>query len=163
MGKPETAGVYGVTFDKIGPRNDVKMLKRYRAADAGTICDVEDSASALIKFKNGNAMAVEVSFTLHTSNEKIYCEIFGDKAGMEVAPEIKISGSEEGYNVDMTPVFTKETNEFEEMFGREIRHFIDCVSGAEECISPVEDGVDLMKILDAIYESALTGKEVRFE
>ncbi len=163
MGKPETAGVYGVTFEKLGPRSDVKMLKRYRAADAGSICDVEDFASALIKFKNGNALSVEVSFTLHTANERLYCEIFGDKAGAEVIPEIRIAGTEDGYNTDMTPVFTKESNEFEEMFGREIKHFIACVTGNEECISTVEDGVELMKILDAIYESAATGKEVRFE
>ena len=162
MGKPETEGVYGVTYDKLGPRNDVKMIDRYRAADAGTTCDVEDFASALIKFRNGSALAVEVSFTLHTANEKIYCEIFGTKAGAEVAPDIKIAGAEAGYNTDMTPAYSREANEFESMFERQICHFIDCVNGTEKCISPVEDGVELMKILDAVYESAETGREVRF-
>lgn len=161
MGKPKTAGVYGVTFDKLGPRNDVKMLDRYRAADPGTVCDVEDSAAALIKFNNGSALSVDVSFTLHTAEEKIHCELFGTKAGATVIPEIKIAGADEGYNTDMTPVYSKESNEFESMFAREIGHFIDCINGRSQCISPVEDGVELMRILDAVYESASTGREVR--
>jgi len=163
MGKPETAGVYGVTFENIGPRADIKMLRRYRPADVGTVCDVEDFASALIRFRNGAALSVEVSFTLHTANEKLYCEIFGTKAGIEIAPEVRISGSEEGYNTDLTPVFSKDTNNFQAMFDRQIEHFIDCTEGKAECISPVEDGVELMKILDAVYESARTGREIRFE
>ncbi|HRX42346.1 MAG TPA: Gfo/Idh/MocA family oxidoreductase, partial [Clostridia bacterium] len=68
---------------------------------------------------------------------------------------------DEGYNSDMALVYSKEPNEFESMFGREISHFIDCVKGRSQCISPVEDGVELMRILDAVYESASTGREVR--
>lgn len=163
MGKPEVDGAYGVTFDNLGPRNDVKMHRRYRAADADDFCDVEDFASALIRFKNGSALAVEVSFTLHTANEGLYCELFGTKAGAEVEPEVKIFGSEEGYNTDMSPVYSVEDNKFQGMFDREVKHFVSCVRGQETCISPVEDGVELMKILDAIYESAETGREIRFE
>jgi hypothetical protein len=35
--------------------------------------------------------------------------------------------------------------------------------GKEECISPADDGVTLMRIPDAIYESAETGKEVSIQ
>ena len=44
--------------------------------------------------------------------------------------------------------------------GNEIAHFVDCISKGTQCISPAEDGVEIMKILDAVYESARTGKEV---
>ena len=40
-------------------------------------------------------------------------------------------------------------------------HFIACVRGeVTECRNPAEDGVELMKILDAIYLSAESGHEV---
>ena len=46
------------------------------------------------------------------------------------------------------------------MFQVELDHFIDCVANGTECIAPAEDGVELMRILDAVYESARTGHEV---
>ncbi len=163
MGKPKVVSVYGATFDKLGPRADVKMLNRYRPLDTGGICDVEDFASAMIRFDNGCVLSIEVSFTLHTANEKLYCEIFGTKAGAEIAPGFKIAGTMDGYNVDITPVYSEDTNQFYSMFERQIEHFVDCVSTGAECISPIEDGVELMKILDAIYESARIGKEIVFD
>ena len=49
---------------------------------------------------------------------------------------------------------------FEGLFENEINHYVDCVKNGTKCISPAEDGVMLMKILDAIYASAKTGKSV---
>ena len=46
------------------------------------------------------------------------------------------------------------------MFQAEIDHFVDCCLNGTECISPAEDGVVIMKILNALYESAKTGKSV---
>ncbi len=163
MGKPKVVSVFGVTFEKLGPRTDVKMLNRYRPMDDGGICDVEDFASAMIRFDNGCVLAVEVSFTLHTANEKLYCEIFGTEAGVEMAPGFKIAGTMEGYNVDIEPKYSEDKNNFQSMFDRQIAHYVDCNINGTECISPIEDGVELMKILDGIYKSASTGHEVTFK
>jgi predicted dehydrogenase len=82
---------------------------------------------------------------------------------MTIIPEIKIAGEMEGYNVDIVPGITKSVNSFQDMFDKEIEHFIECVGKETECISPVEDGVEIMKILDAVYESAETGIEIRLD
>ena len=50
--------------------------------------------------------------------------------------------------------------DFDQMFRDEVYHFIDCVANGTDCIAPAEDGVELMRILDAVYESARTGHEV---
>ena len=42
----------------------------------------------------------------------------------------------------------------------EIRGFIDACEGKAPCRATAEDGVALMKIIDAIYESAKTGHSV---
>ncbi|MFO7611168.1 MAG: Gfo/Idh/MocA family oxidoreductase [Clostridia bacterium] len=161
MGNPKAVSVYGAAFDKLGARNDVKMIERYRPMDSSDICNVEDFASAMIRFDNGSVLAVEVSFTLHTVNERLYCEVFGTEAGAEIEPGFKMAGVMDGYNVDITPVYSEDRNKFQSMFDREIAHFADCVANGTKCISPVEDGVEMMRILDAIYESAASGKEVR--
>ena len=38
-------------------------------------------------------------------------------------------------------------------------NFIDCIADGAACISPAEDGIILMKILDAAYKSAESGHE----
>ena len=47
-----------------------------------------------------------------------------------------------------------------DMFVAEMSHFIDCVKNGTPCRAKAEDGIAVMKILDAIYESARTGHEV---
>ena len=43
---------------------------------------------------------------------------------------------------------------------RNLRHFYDVViEGAEPCFKP-QQGIDMIKILCAVYESAKTGREV---
>jgi len=44
----------------------------------------------------------------------------------------------------------------------EIKHFVKCIQEGTEPIPKGEEGVIDMQIIDAIYESARTGKEVRF-
>ena len=46
------------------------------------------------------------------------------------------------------------------MFVAEMEHFADCCLNGTKCISPAEDGVVIMKILEGLYESARTGKSV---
>lgn len=163
MGNPKPVSVYGAAFEKLGPRNHVKLLNRYVPMDEGDKCDVEDFVSAMIRFDNGAVIDIKVSFTLHTTEEKTYCEIFGDKAGIMVEPELKIAGEMDGYNVNIIPEIFTPTNTFQAMFEKQIEHFIECVRNNSESISPVEDGVEIMKILDAVYESAQSGAEVKLD
>ena len=53
-----------------------------------------------------------------------------------------------------------EATDFDDEFQAEVDHFIDCFANGEPCRSPAEDGVQIMRILDAVYESARTGHEV---
>jgi len=64
-----------------------------------------------------------------------------------------------GYMADIT-LKTPTKLSFDGLFANEINHFVDCVRLGIPCISPAEDGIALMDILDAIYESARTGHEV---
>jgi predicted dehydrogenase len=107
MGKPKAVAVSAVTFDKIGMGYDVKGISRYKAADYSSYCDVEDMASALIRFDNGAALSVEASFSLNIKEDMGSLELFGSKAGARVEPKFEIFSEMEDYLVDITPKYHK--------------------------------------------------------
>ena len=41
-----------------------------------------------------------------------------------------------------------------------MHHFIDCITNGEACLSPADQGVVLMTMLDAVYASSRSGREV---
>jgi len=161
LGRPKPVSVYGATFRKLGNRPDIKGGKAYLSARANdtTVCDVEDLATALIRFDNGAVVSVEASFSLNLKKDVGSIELFGTKAGAKIDPELEMYSEMNGYMTNVT--LTNPTAlSFDGLFAREIDHYVDCVRLGLPCRSPAEDGITLMKILDAIYESAATGHEV---
>ncbi len=160
MGKPKAVSVSAVTFNNLGLRYDIKGIERYKAADYSNYCDVEDMASALIRFDNGAALAVETSFSLNLKEDTGNLELFGTRAGIKLEPKLEIYSQMEDYLVDISPRYHKGDKVFDQIFTAETAHFVDCIANGTDCISPVQDGVELMKILEAAYASAKAGKEV---
>lgn len=161
MGGPKPVSVYGATFQKLFDRPHIKAGKGYISTDAATgdICDVEDLASALIRFDNGAVLSVEAAFSLNIKNDTGTVELFGTKGGAKLSPELEIYNEMNGYLTNIS--FNADTSmDFNQIFVNEINHYVDCIKGKAKCIAPAEDGVTLMAILDAIYESAKTGHEV---
>ena len=124
------------------------------------VCSVEDSVTAMVRFDNGAVLHVEASFVLNLKEDRTTLDLFGDKGGASVEPRLEFYTDTNEYLTNITPVVSHSGDIFAEMFQNEINHFVDCVLNNKKCISPVEDGVELMRILDAIYESAKTGHEV---
>lgn len=160
MGNPKPVSVYGATFEKLGNRPGIKGKKGYSSATRGEApCNVEDLATALIRFDNGAVLSVETAFSLNIKNDVGRIDICGTKSGACINPELEIFTSQNNYLTNVT--FDAPTKlSFDGLFENEINHFVDCILHGKECIAPAEDGVVLMNILDAIYKSAETKKEV---
>jgi predicted dehydrogenase len=161
FGNPKPISVYGATFNKLKDRKNIKGSIGYSSADksSGDICDVEDLATALIRFDNGAVLSIEASFSLNIKKDEGKIELFGTKAGAKLDPELEIYTEINDYLADVS-LATPTALSFDGLFENEINHFVDCIRNNVPCKSPASDGVDLMKILDAIYESARTGHEV---
>lgn len=160
-GNPKAVSVYGATFTKLKDRKNLKTPKGYYSAShtENDICDVEDMATAMIRFDNGFVLSVEASFSLNTKNDQGRLELFGTKGGVKLEPDAEFYSEHNGYMTNTT-LEAKTSLDFGVIFQNEINHFIDCIKNGTKCIAPAEDGVEMMKILDAIYESARTGHEV---
>ena len=144
-----------------GGRN-IKSERGYVSATEekdGPVFNVEDLASAMIRYDNGAVLQVEASFSLNMEKDTGTIELFGDKGGLRLDPELTYFGEMDGYMTNVT-LAAKTALSFDGLFANEINHFVHCVQTGELCRNPAEDGVEMMKILDAVYESAATGHEV---
>ena len=45
----------------------------------------------------------------------------------------------------------------------EIKHFIECIEQNKQPIATAEQGLHILQILDAVYRSAETGREILIE
>ncbi|HOJ09302.1 MAG TPA: Gfo/Idh/MocA family oxidoreductase [Clostridiales bacterium] len=162
MGKPKPVAVFGNTYDRIGNRSNIKGYSWYKATDySRNLVGVEDSANALIKFDNGASLYIETSWTLNIAKDTVYSQIYGDKGGADIEPDFNIYTEKNDYLVNCKPILDSYTFEFDECFAAQINHFVDCIINGSVCICPAEDGVTIMKVIDAIYESARTGDIVK--
>lgn len=164
MGKPRPVSVSGNTYARLGNRSNIENYAFYQAADYDpSLNDVEDMANALIRFENGASLYVDVSFSLHAKKESSAVQLFGEKGGAEIEPELAIVLEKNNTILNVTPQIDHLGFDFVGAFTNEINHFVACCLTGEENIAPGEDGVTVMKMLEAVYESAKTGKEVSLD
>jgi predicted dehydrogenase len=164
MGKPKVKSISGNTYQKLGNRANVENLSFYQAADYDASKNsVEDMANALIRFENGASLFVDVSFTLHAKeSESISVKLYGEKGGAEIEPELLIVSEKHDTIINITPQVDNLSFDFVKGFQNEIDYFIETIQQGREVISPVEDGLEIMKILCGVYESASKGTEIYF-
>jgi predicted dehydrogenase len=120
---------------------------------------VEDSGVALLRFKDGSAISLEVSWSLTIERDVAYLHAFGTRGAASLSP-LRIHKELHGSLVNVTPAVDSPRNVYKHSYAREIEHFVACVQKTEKQISPAADGLAIMRIVDAIYASAKSGKEV---
>ncbi|MCL6455111.1 MAG: Gfo/Idh/MocA family oxidoreductase [Alicyclobacillus sp.] len=164
MGRPKVQSVSANTYHKLGNRKNVRNLSFYKAADYDADKNtVEDMANALIRFENGASLMVDVSFTLHAKQDEIAVKLYGTRGGAEIEPELLLVSERHDTILNITPQVDNLTFDFVQGFQNEIDSFVrSCLQGVPTR-SPVEDGVEVMKILCGIYESSRLGREVRMD
>lgn len=163
IGKPRAVSVYGSTFSKLGNRPNIRSAKKDHVsvgAGNGEIFDCEDLASAMIRFENGTVLFIDASFSLNAGAPENSVQLFGSKGGVKIGSDVTLYNEMDGYLTNVTFDYPTGMN-FNSIFNKEMAHFVACVRGEiKECRNPAEDGVELMRILDAIYRSAELGHEV---
>ena len=159
MNCPNPTSAYGATFSGFGKREGLKDKPAYIARGTGNDPHtVEDMATALIRFDNGAVLSVEASFNMHREKDTGTIELFGTKGGVKLDPEFSLYTETNGYlsNVKLNGATALS---FNGLFQNEINYYVNAIINDTDLSSIAEDGCTLMKILDAIYESASTGRE----
>lgn len=158
MGYPRPVSVFAKTYDIFGPQKQ-KLSMWGRVNDQGTY-NVEDSAVAMIQFESGFSLVLDASWASHIEKERVYVELYGEKAGASVdIQQQTITLYSDGEHGPEDTVLRPASFD-----GRlfMLTNFIDAIEGKKELICKPDEGIIVQQILDAIYESSRTGELVRF-
>ncbi len=161
MGLHKPVSVYAASFNYLGNRKNLKTNVGWipEGATKDDICDVEDFATALIRFDNGAVIQLETGYSINDL-PKSGLTLCGTKGGMKTGDgPLTLFTELNDFMVD-TKIDINNLADSRGGFEAELAEFVDCVLGKKEITATAEDGLICMKILDAIYESAKTGHEV---
>ncbi|MCF7785526.1 MAG: Gfo/Idh/MocA family oxidoreductase [Prosthecobacter sp.] len=169
MGYPEPAYVMGQTFTDF--IHDKQFKGPWGIPDrVGGTTDVENAAHGFVMFKTGQVMSLQVSWAEMIKREEVSVVFQGTKAGGKVERLFAIDGfdntaidsaelyiQEGGHSVDRKVICLP----CEDM-GRigSAANFIEFLDGKAEPLNTPEQALRLMQVIDAVYESAKTGKPV---
>ena len=120
--------------------------------------DVDDGATALLRFADGATLTLDVSWTIHQKEaDRMNVVVHGTEAGASCYPgELYRFGAEP----DAYEVSTLAETPLPYPHGNRFHNFIGAVQGTEPlCVLPAQ-ALAVQRILDAIYESSRLGREV---
>ncbi len=149
-GCPRPTSASGVAYDKFGPRQ--LGLGAGGAANLEGVFDVEDLAAGMVRFENGLSLHFEATWAIHAAKDERFCHLHGTNGAIlwDDAPKI----------IDQNGVVSPVLAGGGDAWTREIAHFIDCIQNNRKPDPDAAQGVTMMRILDALYQSARQGREV---
>lgn len=145
LGFPKAKSVTGITTSGLGTLEAQKRGKRYF---------IEDGGIGLIRFDDGSALELEASYFQNDLAPGQGTILYGTKGSLQTAADTPlIADDAEGTTpVDFTPDTEAPTHCVE--------HFVRVLRGEEELASTVEQARAGVRIVEALYQSAATGREV---
>jgi len=153
----DVVSVSAQTYAKFGPRGLGEMDWGKSDVDPKRPFDVEDYAVALIRLKSGRALTLEVGWACFQNSEtrEHGIDLLGANGGLSLYPLKLYRNTLEGHEVmqfHSTKVPYPEDR---------IHHFVNSVLDGKKLLIPPEESLVSQKVLDAIYASAQSGKEIR--
>ncbi|MCI5771853.1 MAG: Gfo/Idh/MocA family oxidoreductase [Clostridiales bacterium] len=153
LGKPKPVRVKALNYHQI-PNRYPKNVDIYKSFEPDTVYDVEDSSHGLITFENGAGLMYQAAWSINAEDVDDRLEVYGSKGGLVKNPCKRIS--EEATGMTVTSIMAKENN----CYTAQLEDFARVIKGEHASRTPVEDGLQIQKILNGLYLSAKTGKEV---
>ena len=146
MGNPRPVAVVGATYSRLSDTVE-------------GVFDVEDLATAFVRLEGGIPLIAETSWASHVPSEGSYVKLMGTRGGAEITGnDLTVYTDLHGEQVDITPAYAPR--EWSDCIAAEIAHFVDCIQAGRTPMSTGEQGVEIMQILDGIYDSAENNRMV---
>jgi predicted dehydrogenase len=154
MGYPKPKWVMGAAHNPIATRLAAEQNRKF---------DVEDFATAMITFTNGATLDLTASWASNIKERELMeTRLLGTKGGL-VQRNLR-----EGYDFEAELFIERDGVQYDLQPHGPIpnvpgpmAHFADSILHDTPHIATGEEGLLVMEILDAVYESAATGKPIR--
>lgn len=156
MGEPKPVAASAQMWTYLG-NEPSDTLSQWAGWDWETY-NVEDLATGFVRFENGSTMSVESSFVAHIEKNNFNVQLMGREGGATLHPP-RVFKDEAGTMVNVEPNYTGKWKSM----AKKMDDWIGFIQGEGETECPAEAGLMIQKILDALYESAETGEEVRID
>lgn len=159
MGNPRPISVTGITQDKL-----MRLPGAFSnwGGSMPSNCDVEEFAAAFVRFANGATLILEVSWLLNhkTTGEDMQMWLYGDKGGSHwPSNEIFKTNNSTRQHTNMQLI----TADSIEPHARECVEFAKAVANGMPSPVPPEQSLHVIAILEGIYQSSISRKEVVLE
>ena len=153
MGYPQPEWVMGSTYNHIASA---------RARAEGKAFDVEDFATALIRFTNGATLDVQASWAANIKQRELMeTRLLGTSGGLV---QYNVG---EGYDFEAEMFFERHGCQYDlsphapiPNVGSAMEHVVESIVTDVPHVATAKEGVIVMELLDAIYASAASGKPV---
>ncbi|MCL2047260.1 MAG: Gfo/Idh/MocA family oxidoreductase [Defluviitaleaceae bacterium] len=166
MGKYKPRSVMGSVYHKLNANGDCgNAFGAWKPEEF----KVEDSAFGFITMQDGSTIVLESSWALNILNfGEAKATICGTKGGADMWDKVRINGDDFGKLYEKSPALGKEgvdffTGETAEPAVLEQLSFINAIQKGTPLVVLPEEACVVTEILEAIYESARTGKLVNFQ
>jgi predicted dehydrogenase len=160
---PQPTQVLGQTYENFGRR-----MKDYQFENMWSgppnydgICDVEDSAQALVKFANGATLELHIAWAGNYPSKFMpisQVAVLGDRGGLGFelfGTEVHLAQVEEGKLIDsVVPVAD------DDFFLKQFRDFMNGVTQRETLGPTSQQAIAVQSLVEAIYESSHAGEIV---
>jgi len=168
MGFPKPKCVLASTFNDF--MGNPLFKGPWGIADGTGTMDVETSAHAMVTFEDGQCLMIRNSWAEMNEREVVSVVFQGSRAGGKVERIFARDGDDET-SIDTCSLFTEEygkqvnrqiITEKDETMGRvaNAANFVESILGSIAPLNTPEEALTLMRITDAIYESARTNSAV---
>lgn len=166
LGQPKALRASGATYAHFG-----RDIERYVHLEMwggpprpGGVFDVEDHASALVRFEGGMTFEVDVAWAANLPEDSVRDGIvlLGDRGGLFFEPlgrEVKIATEEDGHLVDVQPLLSPE-DAGQAAWRRQYEAFAAAIRGEGRVAATVAECRRTQAIIDAIYRSSAESREV---
>ena len=159
MGSPKPVTVTGSTYCKFADSDTSDSVNSdFGDKVSGGTFDVEDLAMGTIRFDNGAQLQIEFSWASNIKQENRFVELRGTKSGLTWRDgDVEVFTEMHGQGCDIHPS-NLQLEKKEHVLN--LINFYDVVIDGKEPVFKPQQGIDMIKILCAIYKSAETGREV---
>ncbi|MFP4145581.1 MAG: Gfo/Idh/MocA family protein [Phycisphaeraceae bacterium] len=151
MGYPRVASVSAAVHSKFH-QQDVPHLEM----------DVEDFATAYLRFETGATLVLELSWASHHSHpEQMLMQVYGSRGGAKRKTESYHHTEASVYRREHGAVVATKMVEAPHGIVSVQQDFIQAILDGREPACSGQHGLTAMRVLDAIYESSRQGREVQ--
>ena len=122
---------------------------------------IDDSVFAWMRFEGGATLMLSTSWALNPTagDPEVDVILYGTRASLDMTePNDPCLVSYDEQKLRRTEAL--ELPDGRQAYELQMHHFIDCITNGEACLSPADQGVVLMTMLDAVYASSRSGREV---